>query len=539
MAYIVQLMKERVAYFCMEYGLDARLPIYSGGLGVLAGDTIKAAGDAGAPLVGIGLFWDRGYTRQRLDAGGKPIDEFPPTPRDALEPVRLESPVVVEVAGEPVALRAHRVTRYTRGELLLLEPEAPEHRRLTERLYGGDFRDRVAQEMLLGIGGVRLLRALGREIDVYHFNEGHAVLAALELMSERIAEGASFEEARAQVRRQVVFTTHTPVPAGNEVHPLNRLEELGALCGLGREQAVAIGGDPFSMTAAGLRLASRANGVAELHGLTARMMWKSVDDGAPIEAITNGVHRPSWQDREVASATGDALWRAHLRCKEALIRDIEVRTGKRLSLERPLVGFARRAATYKRADLILGDTARLESLFERGLQLVFAGKAHPADVGGKELVTKVARTAARYESLVFLEDYDMDLGAALTRGCDVWLNNPRRPQEACGTSGMKAAMNGVLNLSILDGWWPEGCRHGETGWKIDAGQQPSAAAQDAADRREIYRMLEEEVLPAWADRERWTAMMRASIEMSSEQFSAARMLRDYYARLYSASASSQ
>jgi len=275
-----------------------------------------------------------------------------------------------------------------------------------------------------------------------------------------------------------------------------------------------------------------ANGVAELHGETARAMWAEISDGAPIVAITNGVHRPTWQDPTVAAAAGDDLWAAHSANKRALFAEIEKRTGDRLDDEALTIGFARRAATYKRADLILGDSAELERLLDAGVQLIFSGKAHPADRSGKFLVGRLAKVAARYRGIVFLEDYDMVLGAALTRGCDVWLNTPRRPQEACGTSGMKAAMNGVLNLSILDGWWPEGCRHGETGWKIEAGEKSRKPAQDAADRIELYRVLCDEVLPAWRDRGRWLAMMRASIEMSSEQFSSARMLRDYFEKLY-------
>jgi starch phosphorylase len=523
--------RPKVAYFCMEFGLDAALPIYSGGLGILAGDTVKAAGDAEAPLVGVGLFWSRGYTRQTISDKGWPVDAFPETPRGHLEPIDVD--VEVEIEGEVVALDAYRVDReLSRGELLLLEPRVVAHRWITERLYGGGGHARIAQEMLLGIGGVRLLRALGREVDVYHFNEGHAVFAGLELLREELAGGATLDEALGAVRRKVVFTTHTPVPAGNEIHSLGELSKLGALLDLGVERAAAIGGDPFSMTAAGLRLARAANAVAELHGETTLKMWAEVEDAAPIVAITNGVHRPTWQDRAVAGAEGEALWRAHAANKRALHDEIERRTGERLDPGGLTVGFARRAATYKRADLILGDELRLAALLEAGVQLIFAGKAHPADQPGKLLVARIAATARRIPGVVFLEDYDMVLGAALTRGCDVWLNNPRRPQEACGTSGMKAAMNGVLNLSILDGWWPEGCRHGETGWRIDAGQFAQKPTQDAADREELYRVLEQEVLPAWRDRDRWLKMMRASIDMSSERFSAARMLRDYYEKLY-------
>ena len=379
------------------------------------------------------------------------------------------------------------------------------------------------------------MRALEQPIDVYHFNEGHAVFAGLELLREQIYGGATLEERIARLRPHIVFTTHTPVPAGNEVHDLALLRKLDAHLDFSDEELRHIGGDPFSMTVAGLRLSRLANGVAELHGHTARAMWQHVEGGAPIISITNGVHAPTWQDARIRAALvpeksreqqDAALWRSHQQMKAELCAAVEEHTQVKLSTDRLLIGFARRAAAYKRADLILGDEGVLKRLFERGVQIVYSGKAHPRDLAGKALVGKLVAAAKQYpEHVVFLESYDMRLGALLTRGTDVWLNNPRRPLEASGTSGMKAAMNGVPNLSILDGWWPEGCEHGVTGWKIgdpdpadDAFSDHDAARVDQRDRELLYRVLDQEVLPAYEDRGRWLSLMRASIAMSQWRF---------------------
>lgn len=539
----------KVAYFCMEYGLHHKLPIYSGGLGVLAGDHMKSVGDLNIPLVGIGLLWNEGYVTQLIDAEGKPDDHYPTTPRNAVSEVAgLE--VSVEVSGRDVPCRVFKVDRYLSSTLYLLEPSQESDRWITRRLYGGGEEDRLAQEIVLGVGGVRLLRALGHEVEVYHFNEGHAVFAGLELIREQVAKGKSFTAARKELRSKIVFTTHTPVPAGNEVHPLALLRRMGADCGFADEQLEELGGSPFSMTVAGLRLARDANGVAELHSETARQMWSAVQEGAPIHAITNGVHVPTWQDARVRAAVvpdkspkeqSRELWEAHQQMKAELIAEISERNGVELKLDQLLIGFARRAASYKRADLIFGDSKRLERLFDAGLQLVFSGKAHPRDELGKALVCRLVEASKRYpKRVVFLENYAMDLGALLTRGCDVWLNNPRRPQEASGTSGMKAAMNGVPNLSILDGWWPEGCRHGETGWRIGEGKNTelvesgtkAAEALDARDLEALYQVLEKEVLPTYAKPESWRQIMAASVAMSSWKFSSDRMVQDYVRIMY-------
>lgn len=542
-------LRPTVAYFCMEFGLDARLTVYSGGLGILAGDHMKSASDLRLPVIGIGLLWDHGYVDQRLDDHGHPVDRYVSTDRDGLEHVVLPpGGVEVSIRGETVPLIAWRVRRYLTGELYLLEPARPEHRWVTARLYGGGSDDRLAQEIVLGVGGVRLLAALGKQPDVYHWNEGHAVFAGLELLRANRFGGGDLHDRLARLRPHCVFTTHTPVAAGNEIHDLASMRRMDADLGFTDGELAAIGGDPFSMTVAGLRMSRIANAVAELHGDTARAMWKSVDGAAPIIHITNGVHPPTWQDPRIRAALAPGkshdeqasqLWAAHRTMRGELNALVAARTGHHLDPDKLVIGFARRAAGYKRADLILGDRARLEALLEH-VQLVYSGKAHPRDATGKAMVSRLAEATRRYPGrIIFLESYDMTLGAALTRGCDLWLNNPRRPLEASGTSGMKAAMNGVPNLSILDGWWPEGCEHGVTGWKIgdpepgdDAVDEAHVAAVDLRDRARLYDVLEREVLPTWRDRAAWTRVMAASVAMSSWRFSSDRMVEDYFAKVY-------
>jgi len=539
----------RVAYFCMEYGLDPAFAIYAGGLGILAGDHMKSAGDLHLPVTGIGLLWDEGYTRQVVGFGGAIEDQYPRTARDVLR--RIDARVEVTVRGKKVPLRAWRVDRYLTASLYLLEPERDEDRWITQRLYGGGVEDRVAQEIVLGVGGVRLLTALGDKTDVFHFNEGHAVFAGLELLRQQRFGGTTLSERIDRLRAHVAFTTHTPVPAGNEVHDLDLMRKMDADLGFTDAELEVIGGDPFSMTIAGLRLARIANGVAELHGQTAREMWKHVEGAAPIISVTNGVHQPTWQDARVRAALvpdkprerQDAeLWAAHQQMKGELLAEVARRTGVHLAVDQLTIGFARRAAAYKRADLILGDEAALARLFDHGIQIVYSGKAHPRDLQGKALVGRLLDAARRHpRHVVFLDNYDMRIGALMTRGADVWLNNPRRPLEASGTSGMKAAMNGVPNVSVLDGWWPEGCVHGVTGWKIgdpdpsdDAFDEQDAARVDRRDRELLHQVLEREVLAAYAQRPRWLDIMRASIAMSQWRFSSDRQVEDYVAKVYAA-----
>jgi starch phosphorylase len=532
----------------MEYGLDPAFPIYAGGLGILAGDHMKSVGDLRVPLVGIGLLWDEGYTRQLVGASGGIDDHYPKTSRDALR--RIDAKVEVTVRGKKVPCRAWQVERYVTSSLYLLEPERDEDRWITQRLYGGGVEDRLAQEIVLGVGGVRLLDALGERPDVFHFNEGHAVFAGLELLRRETFGAGSFSERIERLRPHVVFTTHTPVPAGNEVHDLELMRKMDAHLGFSDDELTQLGGAPFSMTVAGLRMSRLANGVAALHGETARNMWKDVSGAAPIISVTNGVHAPTWQDARIRAALvpdkprarqDSELWTAHQTMKQELAAEVKRRNGVSIELDGLLVGFARRAAAYKRADLILGEDKSVAKLFELGVQLIYSGKAHPRDLAGKALVSKLVDAAKKYPGkVIFLENYDMRLGALLTRGVDIWLNNPRRPLEASGTSGMTAAMNGVPNVSILDGWWPEGCEHGVTGWKIGDPEPTDApfdekdeARVDRRDRELLHTVLEMEVLPAYDRRDAWISVMRASIAMSQWRFSSDRMIEEYVTRVYS------
>jgi glycogen phosphorylase len=532
--------RPRVAYFCMEYGLDEKLPIYSGGLGVLAGDFMRSAHALALPVVGVGIVWEEGYTTQHLGPAGEPLDL--PTPLDRTHLVKEEPIVTVTIGGHEVPLCIWRVDGLGAAPLYLLEPTEERDRWINRRLYGGGKDERVAQEIVLGIGGVRALQALGIDVDVYHFNEGHALFAGLELLQRARARGLGFDDAWDEARAQIVFTTHTPIDAGNEEHDHERLRRLGANLGLTHAELTRIGGDPFNMTVGALRLSRNANAVAELHGETARRMWRHVDDAAPIVAVTNGVDHRVWQDARVRDAIADgndaALDAARLACKRELAAEVAQRTGVTLDPERLIIGFARRATAYKRATLLFHDERRIAPLLEDGrVQLVYSGKAHPRDGGGQELVREMVALSKRYAGrMVFVPNYDLALGRLLTRGVDVWLNTPRRPLEACGTSGMKAAMNGVLNCSILDGWWPEACDHGVNGWAIGERLLDDDAG-DAADAAALYALLEDEIVPTWyGNRARWRQMMRASIDVGVQQFSSDRMVRDYYTRLYRAPA---
>lgn len=528
-----------VAYFCMEYGLQSDFKIYAGGLGILAGDLLKAAKDLKKPVVGIGILWRQGSTRQVIHENGWPMDCFPEYQYDFLKDTGVT--VCVSVREHPVKLKVWLCDCFDNAPLFLLDANLPENadRLLTGQLYGWFNEERIAQEIILGIGGVRALRALGIQAGLYHFNDSHPMFASFELIREEMEAGLSFKEARAKVRQSIVFTTHTPVAAGNEVHEHKLLKYMGAYNGLSYEQVKEIGGDPFNMTVAGLRMARLANGVAALHAQTAQKMWAGVSDAAPILAVTNGVHNGTWQDKAIRDAylTGRPLMPVHKRLKMHLLGEIERRCGVRLNPEALTIGFARRAAPYKRGDLIFGKMEMIEPLLKNGtLQLIFSGKAHPNDLTGKEIVSKMVRMARKYpSSIVFVQDYDMRVGAMLTRGCDVWLNTPLRPLEASGTSGMKAAMNGVLNLSILDGWWPEGCISGVNGWQIGDGIQGEGEEQDDRDRESLYKTLFDEVLPAWYRHPAtWESMMRMSVQMATDRFSAARMLSDYYENMYKA-----
>ncbi|HZK25091.1 MAG TPA: alpha-glucan family phosphorylase [Oscillospiraceae bacterium] len=528
----------RVAYFCMEYGLNSGLPIYAGGLGILAGDFLKAAGDLHLPMIGIGILWRQDYTEQFIGEDGWPYDMYPNYDFEFVKDTGIT--VNVEVEGQQVPCKVRLVDQYGNAPLYLLDTNFPgsEYGWITNKLYGGGSTERITQEIVLGIGGVRLLRALNIDVDVYHFNEGHAVLAGIELIRENMAEGMTFEDALRAARRQVVFTTHTPVEAGNEKHNHGELEKLGAYNGLSYEQMARLGGDPFNMTEAALRLCAVANAVSNLHGHTARAMWRHVADTGPIISITNGVHVPTWQAPEIHRAfkSGADLWKPHQQAKQELINFAEKHTDATLNPNALIVGFARRAAGYKRSDLIFRNTEVIDPLLRAGkMQLIFSGKAHPNDNEGKRIIRDLVAMDRKYkDSVVFLENYNMEIARLLIRGCDVWLNNPVRPLEASGTSGMKAAMNGVLNLSVVDGWVGEGPQHGISGWLLDAHHSHiDPQQQNMDDLHALYKVLFDEVIPTYYnDRSRWIDMMRASIDMSHFKFSATRMVREYYELMY-------
>jgi starch phosphorylase len=562
-------MKEprRIAYFSMEIGLLPSMPTYSGGLGVLAGDTIRSAADLELPMVGVTLLHRKGYFYQRLDASGWQTEEAVNwSVDDFLADTGQRASVVLE--GRTVQLRAwRRDVSGLSGSVLpvfFLDTDLPENspqdRNFTHFLYGGDSRDRLCQEVILGIGGVRMLRALGYdEIRRYHMNEGHSALLTIELLRERREqEGRDYisPEDLEAVRRQCVFTTHTPVPAGHDKFPLELVDQV-----LGSREACGID-DPIcheerlNMTYLALSLSHYVNGVAKKHGEISRHMFAQYQ----IDAITNGVHVPTWIspsfrelfDRYIAGweednfslryALGlpdDEVWAAHESAKRRLVDFVNREVNAGLDVDVLTLGFARRAATYKRADLIFRDVERLRHIAGQhgGLQLVFAGKAHPADQEGKELIQRVVqigRSLADSVAVAYLPNYDMELAGILTAGVDVWLNTPQRPLEASGTSGMKAALNGVPSLSVLDGWWIEGCIEGVTGWAIGTND---AAPDEASDREQttqsLYEKLEQAVVPLfYANRPGFIEIMRHAIALNGSFFNTQRMVAQYAARAY-------
>lgn len=530
-----------IAYFCMEYGLKSDFKIYAGGLGILAGDYLKGAKDLNMPIIGIGIKWKMGYGDQYIN-NRNIYDAYYNYKYDFLEDTNIT--VNIRIRNRDVACKVWKVDRFGNNPLYLLDTDVEENtsedRWITGQLYGWFKEERIAQEMVLGIGGVKLLRKLGVNVDIYHFNEGHAVLAALELIREKIDEGFTFEKAWKSIREKIVFTTHTPIEQGNESHDLDTLEYMGAFNGLKRKEIIKIGGDPFNMTVAALRLSKISNGVSALHGETAKKMWQHISDKSEIISITNAIHIPSWADPRIIKAYKDniSLYNVHMKNKEELIRFIEDKNGVHLDINKLLIGFSRRAAPYKRSDLIFTDKHFLESLLSTGkIQLVFSGKAHPLDDKGKEIILNLINMSNQYpNSVVFLQNYDMDIGARLTKGADIWLNNPRRPLEACGTSGMKAAVNGVLNCSILDGWWAEACNHGVNGWQFGDGlglDELGEKELDYHDCKCLYEVLLNSVIPMfYNDKDKWENMMRESVKTAIESFSMDRMIAEYYQKIY-------
>ncbi len=529
----------RVAYFCMEYAMHSDFKIYAGGLGILAGDYLKGAKDHGYPMVGLGIKWKQGYTDQRITKDGKVLDTYPIYKYDFLKDTGVT--VTVTIRKREVKCKVWLDDTHGNVPLYLLDTDVPgnEDAWITGQLYGWFGEERIAQEMVLGIGGVKALRALGVKTDVYHFNEGHALFAGFELIREKLEGGKTFEEAFGKTRNEIVFTTHTPVVQGNESHYIDRLLYMGAdNASFSKKQLKQLGGSPFNMTVGALRLSRKANAVAQLHAVTANKMWSKVKDRSEIVGITNAIHLPTWVDSrmiETAEKGGD-LRTAHSANKKKLLDFVKERTGVQLKEDSLLIGFSRRAVPYKRSDFIFTDRPKIDGLFRSGkLQIIFSGKAHPQDDRGKEIVENIVALTKEYpNSVVFLENYDMTIGSMLVRGSDVWLNNPRRPQEASGTSGMKAAMNGVLNLSILDGWWPEACQHGVNGWQIGDGYENKKEEKlDAHDQKAFYKVLLQEVVPCYyTNQKKWVEMMKQSILSTKEQFAVKRMLEEYYEKLY-------
>ena len=595
-----------VAYFCAEFGLHNSVPIYSGGLGVLAGDHCKAASDLGVPMVGVGLFYMKGYFDQRLRLDGWQQDsdeefDISLTPLVPVTGARQEPFLTtVETSGRPVHVRAWRMM-VGRVPIYLLDTNLdmnhPDDRALMNKLYAGGPDMRLRQEWILGVGGVRVLRAMGIDPAVWHANEGHAAFMMVERLREHLAQGMSLADAVHDVRAHGVFTTHTPVPAGHDAFSVDQLESVAGPVwtdmGLDRETLLSLGAHPdlpgqFHMTVTAMRLAAGINGVSRRHGQVSRNIWRDLWPGRPWETVpighvTNGVHLATWMASPVMALLDEHLgpdwgsrldepgfwdrvltldhghfWDAHVRLKEILANFVRedarrrfatqlkeaaqvVGAGTLLDPTALTIGFARRFATYKRANLIFRDLERLRRMLVdpwRPVQIIFAGKAHPADDPGKEVLQSVyqfTRDPAFEGRVAFLEDYDMHLAHLLVQGVDLWLNLPRVPLEASGTSGMKAALNGIPQLSTLDGWWQEGY-DGLSGWAISpAGESEDA---DAADAERFYRLLEEQVIPLYYTRNTagvplgWVEKMRHALRLAGSRFTARRMVQDYVQEHY-------
>lgn len=589
-----------VAYMCTEYGLHHELPFYSGGLGVLAGDHLKTASDLGIPMVGIGVLFHRGYFRQAVDPDGDQQHFYPAMDLARLPFEPVESPggghlkVELPFPGRTVRVAAWKL-QVGRVPLILLDTDLPENdpsdRSITHLLYVRGRDMRLAQELVLGVGGVQVLRRLGIVPSVWHVNEGHSAFSLLARAMKRIDEGATLNEARIGISTKTLFTLHTPVPAGNERFDLGEVQRYAdylfphiARNSIGELGKAGEHDDGFDLGALAIRFSSFVNGVSRRHGEVASQQWKHLI-GGPANYITNGVHVPTWvghsMQRVFADALGsdwraklasagewdeklraipdDEIWHAHQSQKDVMIRQIRRRIRSQASrhgmgpdqlreisgmlpLDRLTIGFARRFATYKRATLLLHDLPRLQAILtnpETPVQLVFAGKAHPADQAGQELIRRVVELSRRPEfigHLFFVEDYDMALGQLLTGGTDVWLNSPTPPKEASGTSGIKAALNGGLNLSVPDGWWDEAVKHGENGWSF--GPSGFDSMPDGDDAAALYQLLESDVVPLYYTRDgdnvpkAWVNMMKEAIASSVFPFSSHRMLMQYAGQAY-------
>ena len=550
-----------VAYFSMEIAINPAMPTYSGGLGVLAGDTLRSTADLGVPLVAFSLVHRKGYFQQHLNEAGMQSEDIQPwNPADFCTEEKAR--VTVSVEERIVTVRCWRYDLVGRfGHVVpiyLLDTDLDVNsgwdRGLTDHLYGGDTNYRLQQEIVLGMGGVRMAHALGLRINVYHMNEGHAALLTLALLESQLGggpEGAATDSDMEVVRRKCVFTTHTPVPAGHDRFSTEQaIRILGGERTARLEKLGCFRDGLLNMTLLALRFSRYANGVAMKHGKVSQAMFPEFT----IDSITNGVHAPTWISEPVEHLLDEHVpaWRrdnlylrnmidvpepqmleAHARAKENLLAEVGSRTGLVLNPKVLTLGFARRAATYKRATLLFTDPERLKEIAAKagGLQILYAGKAHPQDEPGKALIQQVVEEAAKLSNsdlrIVYLENYAWDLGAQLTAGVDVWVNTPKRPYEASGTSGMKAAMNGVPSLSILDGWWIEGCIEGVTGWAIEDG------ANDAEEANSLYTKLETAVVPLYRDTpEKWARLMRTTLAFNGSYFNTNRMVKQYARNAY-------
>ncbi len=546
-----------IFYFTMEAALESDIPTYSGGLGVLAGDTLRSAADLGLPMVGITILWRNGYFKQTIDKDGWQHEENAVWDYKS-RLTKLDHYIRVKIEGRSVQIDVWEYQIVGKSghivPVYLLDTNNPDNsekdRNINQYLYGGDEYMRLCQEIVLGIGGVRILRDLGYSNgDIYHLNEGHASLLALELIRERGYN--SYDK----IKKNCVFTTHTPVSAGHDEFPYDLLKQVLHPIYLEHLEGIIGQGSALNLTHLSHKLSRYVNGVSQMHGKVARKML----DDPEIGAITNGIHLPTWvhpamkklYDTEIrgwdidpsifvhaVKINREAFWDAHQKAKSDLTNYVKKVNEVTLSPDKLTIGFARRAATYKRADLLFSDIERLLKIGADKVQFVYSGKAHPKDKPGKELIHRVIEAGQKLDKqipVIYLEGYDMNIGAMLTSGCDIWLNTPRRPREASGTSGMKAALNGVLNFSILDGWWIEGYVENQTGWAIGppADMADMESYDDSQDAEDLYNKLENEILPTYYDnRDKWVDMMRTTVALNAPYFNTHRMLREYSAYAY-------
>ena len=525
----------RVAYFSMEIAMDQSLSTYSGGLGFLAGSHMQSAGYLQMPMVGVTMLWSYGYYDQRIDQEGNVEVAYIRKHYDFLTDINVSTEV--DIFGEKVKVKAYKVEPHLFGTcpVFLLTTDIEENsewaRRISHKLYDGDERIRIAQETVLGVGGVRILQEAGYDFDVVHMNEGHALPAAFELLRQYNGDLAA-------VKRKVVFTTHTPVAAGNEVHWVDTLLEGGFFSGCSRERAVELGGEQFSLTVAALRMSRIANAVSQLHGLVANKMWEWVDGRCPIRAITNAVNIHYWQDDRIARArTADELLAAKYEMKKDLFKYIADTAGKRFDPDVLTITWARRFADYKRAWLIFMDKDRIGRLLEENkVQLIFAGKFHPDDTMGREMFNKILHKSYNLKNVVVLPGYELELSAKLKKGSDIWLNTPIRPLEASGTSGMSANMNGALHFSTFDGWTVEGTFPGINGYTIEyPGLDDDIPWEERhwKDHACMMDIIENQIIPTYYDNKvQWATMMRQAIRTADAYFNSDRMVVEYYNRLY-------